>query len=169
MRYVQKSENYIACENIRFSSLFAAGDVSRGGTSAKRMFSQAKNYKDRVLKFITITALHVTRRFQRRIIFLIGERFLILGAEAVFHQDWIICTDDKFVNSREMIQWYIRLSVVCKQMKLTSCLRKMSPSGAVYNGWFNFTCSPPPGQPPGQVLPFGPGSGKMFEVVLTRG
>ena len=24
----------IACENIRFSSLFAAGDVSRGGTSA---------------------------------------------------------------------------------------------------------------------------------------
>ena len=27
----------------------------------------------------------------------------------------------------------------------------------------------PPRQPPGQVLPFGPGSGKMFEVVLTRG
>ena len=25
---------YLACENIRFSSLFAAGDVSRGGTSA---------------------------------------------------------------------------------------------------------------------------------------
>ena len=25
---------YVACENIRFSSLFAAGDVSRGGTSA---------------------------------------------------------------------------------------------------------------------------------------
>ena len=24
----------LACENIRFSSLFAAGDVSRGGTSA---------------------------------------------------------------------------------------------------------------------------------------
>ena len=24
----------IACENIRFSSLFAAGDISRGGTSA---------------------------------------------------------------------------------------------------------------------------------------
>ena len=24
----------VACENIRFSSLFAAGDVSRGGTSA---------------------------------------------------------------------------------------------------------------------------------------
>ena len=41
----------LACENIRFSTLFAAGDVSRGGTSArnvpvakseeKRMFSQA--------------------------------------------------------------------------------------------------------------------------------
>ena len=26
--------HHIACENIRFSSLFAAGDVSRGGTSA---------------------------------------------------------------------------------------------------------------------------------------
>ena len=26
----------IACENIRFSSLFAAGDISRGGTSATR-------------------------------------------------------------------------------------------------------------------------------------
>ena len=25
---------YVACENIRFSLLFAAGDVSRGGTSA---------------------------------------------------------------------------------------------------------------------------------------
>ena len=24
----------VACENIRFSSLFATGDVSRGGTSA---------------------------------------------------------------------------------------------------------------------------------------
>ena len=27
-------EKVLACENIRFSSLFAAGDVSRGGTSA---------------------------------------------------------------------------------------------------------------------------------------
>ena len=26
--------SFLACENIRFSSLFAAGDVSRGGTSA---------------------------------------------------------------------------------------------------------------------------------------
>ena len=26
--------NFLACENIRFSSLFAAGDVSQGGTSA---------------------------------------------------------------------------------------------------------------------------------------
>ena len=36
----------LACENIRFSSLFAAGDVSRETSSAakseeKRMFSQA--------------------------------------------------------------------------------------------------------------------------------
>ena len=38
----------IACENIRFSSLFAAGDVSRETSQAtkseeKRMFSQANN------------------------------------------------------------------------------------------------------------------------------
>ena len=30
----RKDEGWLACENIRFSSLFAAGDVSRGGTSA---------------------------------------------------------------------------------------------------------------------------------------
>ena len=29
-----KKPKSVACENIRFSSLFAAGDVSRGGTSA---------------------------------------------------------------------------------------------------------------------------------------
>ena len=28
----RKDEGWLACENIRFSSLFAAGDVSRGGT-----------------------------------------------------------------------------------------------------------------------------------------
>ena len=31
---VYSSYFYLACENIRFSSLFVAGDVSRGGTSA---------------------------------------------------------------------------------------------------------------------------------------
>ena len=37
----------VACENIRLSSLFVAGELSRGGTSTtakseeKRMFSQA--------------------------------------------------------------------------------------------------------------------------------
>ena len=31
----------IACENIRFSSLFAAGDVSRGGTSATQRLSDS--------------------------------------------------------------------------------------------------------------------------------
>ena len=30
----EKEDKVIACENIRFSSLFAAGDVLRGGTSA---------------------------------------------------------------------------------------------------------------------------------------
>ena len=27
----------VACENIRFSSLFVAGDVSRGGSSARNV------------------------------------------------------------------------------------------------------------------------------------
>ena len=31
---MNEAEYLIACENIRFSSLFAAGDVSRGETSA---------------------------------------------------------------------------------------------------------------------------------------
>ena len=32
--------------------------------------------------------------------------------------------------------------------------------------WFNFTCyHPPPGQPRGQVQPFGPGGGELFEAV----
>ena len=36
LRYIEGSlsEKCVACENIRFSSLFADGDVSRGGTSA---------------------------------------------------------------------------------------------------------------------------------------
>jgi len=29
--------------------------------------------------------------------------------------------------------------------------------------------TPPPGQPPGQVQPFGPGGGELFETVLSRG
>ena len=38
------------------------------------------------------------------------------------------------------------------------------------NAWFNFTCyHPPPGQPRGQVQPFGPGGGELFEAVLSRG
>ena len=36
--------------------------------------------------------------------------------------------------------------------------------------WFNFTCYHlPPGQPRGQVQPFGPGGGELFETVLSRG
>ena len=31
---IENDNKSLACENIRFSSLFAAGDVSRGGTSA---------------------------------------------------------------------------------------------------------------------------------------
>ena len=30
-----------------------------------------------------------------------------------------------------------------------------------YYAWFNFTCYPPPGQPRGQVLPFGTGGGEL--------
>ena len=42
------SDLCVACENIRFSSLFAAGDVSRetfpaAKSEEKRMFSQANN------------------------------------------------------------------------------------------------------------------------------
>ena len=47
-----------------------------------------------------------------------------------------------------------------------------NPSHIYYNtnAWFNFTCyHPPPGQPPGQVQPFGPGGGELFETVLSRG
>ena len=42
-------EGPAACENSRFSSLFAARDVSRGGTSAtqRRRFSQAKGLVNR--------------------------------------------------------------------------------------------------------------------------
>ena len=32
--FILTGTNYVACKNIRFSSLFAAGDVSREGTSA---------------------------------------------------------------------------------------------------------------------------------------
>ena len=31
------------------------------------------------------------------------------------------------------------------------------------------TTDPPPGQPRGQVQPFGPGDGELFEAVLSRG
>jgi len=40
----------------------------------------------------------------------------------------------------------------------------------IYYAWFNFTCyHPTPGQPRGQVQPFGPGGGELFEEVLSRG
>ena len=46
-----KGEVYVACENIPFSSLFAAGDVPRETSPStkseeKRMFSQAKVYAE---------------------------------------------------------------------------------------------------------------------------
>ena len=37
-----KSCIFLACENIRFSSLFAAGDVSRGGTNVPSDKEQGK-------------------------------------------------------------------------------------------------------------------------------
>ena len=45
------------------------------------------------------------------------------------------------------------------------CLSKL----LAINAWFNFTCYHPPGQPRGQVQPFGPGGGELFEAVLSRG
>ena len=43
-RYTGKSVflSSVACENIRFSSLFAAGDVSRGGTSEDGCFRRLR-------------------------------------------------------------------------------------------------------------------------------
>ena len=46
---------------------------------------------------------------------------------------------------------------------------KSIPMDTTY-AWFNSTrmlpC--PPGQPPGQVQPFGPGGGQLFETVFFR-
>ena len=39
----------------------------------------------------------------------------------------------------------------------------------VSNAWFNLTCYHPPGQPPGQIPPFGPGGGELFETALSLG
>ena len=44
------------------------------------------------------------------------------------------------------------------------CIFPFSP-----NAWFNFTCYHSPGQPLGQLLPFGPGGGELFEAVLSQG
>ena len=45
-----ENRHFVACENIRFSSLFVAEDVSRETSSAtkseeKRMFSQASHFE----------------------------------------------------------------------------------------------------------------------------
>ena len=50
-RILIKTSRHVACENIRFSSLFAAGDVPRETSPAakseeKRMFSQATRHDD---------------------------------------------------------------------------------------------------------------------------
>ena len=42
----------------------------------------------------------------------------------------------------------------------------------VSNAWFNLTCyhlPPSPGNPPGQIQPFGPGGGELFEMALSLG
>ena len=54
---------------------------------------------------------------------------------------------------------------------LKHCLQcTYSIFGQKANAWFNFTCYHPlPGQPRGQVQPFGPGGGELFEEVLSRG
>ena len=40
---------YVACENIRFSSLFTAGDISRGGTSATQRQKFHTDYANQCL------------------------------------------------------------------------------------------------------------------------
>ena len=39
----------------------------------------------------------------------------------------------------------------------------------LFYAWFNFTCYHPPWATLGQVQPFRPGSGELFEAVLSRG
>ena len=51
-----------------------------------------------------------------------------------------------------------------------NALRRLLKKVDRFNAWFNFTCyHPPPGQPRGQVQPFSPGGGELFEAVLSRG
>ena len=47
LQEIQNTTFLIACENIRFSSLFAAGDVSRGGTSVTQ---RQKFHADEVIQ-----------------------------------------------------------------------------------------------------------------------
>ena len=47
--YLRRARQAVACENIRFSSLFAAEDVSRGGTSATQ---QQKFHTDDANQFL---------------------------------------------------------------------------------------------------------------------
>ena len=48
----------LACENIRFSSLFAAGDVSRGGTSATQRKKFHTDNADNALLRIEVNRLY---------------------------------------------------------------------------------------------------------------
>ena len=53
--------------------------------------------------------------------------------------------------------------------KSQNVLLKLEIVAACY-AWFNSNCyHPPPGEPPEQVQPFGPGGGELFETVLSRG
>ena len=50
----------LACENIRFSSLFAAGDVSRGGTSAtqrQKFHTDDANYAAPLVSKLFVTVM----------------------------------------------------------------------------------------------------------------
>ena len=59
--HTKPSRQVLACENIRFSSLFAAGDVSRGGTSATQ---RQKFNTDDAIQFLRAKRPH--RRRARR-------------------------------------------------------------------------------------------------------
>ena len=74
-----RSEISVACENIRFSSLFAAGDVSRSGEERleKWMFSQAK-----ISKISTIwkapKVMACDWRISIRLVFLFQSSLLVI-------------------------------------------------------------------------------------------
>ena len=65
--------------------------------------------------------------------------------------------------------WCYRGGVAKCKIVVTSVRMVESTRGDVMHGSILPVTIPPPGQPPGQAQPFGPGGGELFEAVLSRG